>query len=470
MAKTPPRRAKLTPRSKVKVTTTKSKPKVTVKAAKNVPLPQTYEEAYALANPGAQVKDLHLNPKTGVYGESPYANLLEARQAAQEANPPKPRTVRDVVNRTKENVKGKDFAGRAQEKMQSWSAQRAQAEREAAIREAEAASQKRIPRVAQVAQEARTPPKPGTVADVAKSAREQSRVQGLAGRAQEKMQSWSAQRAQAEREAAVNELASREEAMTRPKRIAPVESQPKPTTIREKVTNLNRERVVNRGQEKMQSWAAQQAEAERAASMRPPKMSPREATMSSQSRRLATPPPAAAVAEDAAMMAEGQAASRIGGLARGLRGGAITALLELLTNPQEISERSSIRTNDGRTWEQYDNDRAASQHYFDKFADDSQYQAGAADATAVSAPLYKAPEMHTQPIAEQTYTMNVPPATNYGGGIAQQLSGQNPDDAYLEQIRRKKLAEDMAASAPRQSSYSGGKYAPMPLFDNKIAF
>lgn len=404
MAKTPPRRAKLTPSSKVKVTTSKSKPKVTVKAApKNVPLPSSFEEAYALANPGAQIRDLHLNPKTGVYGQSPYANLLEARQAAQEANPPRPRTVRDVVNKTKDNVKGREFAGRAQEKMQSWSAQRAQAEREAAI----------------------------------------------------------------------NEAAAREEAMlreTRPKRIAPVESQPKPTTLRDKVTSLNRERIVNRGKDKMQSWSAQKAEAERAASVRPPKMSAREATMNSQTRRLATPPPATAVAEDAAIAAEGQAASRVGGLARGLRGGAITALLELLTNPQEISERSSMRANDGRTWEQYDNERAASQHYFDRFADDSQYRDGVADATAVSAPLYKAPEIRTQPIAEQTYTMTVPPAPAYGMGIAQELSGQNPDDAYLEQIRRKKLAADIAASTPRQSSYSRGKFAPMPLFDNKIAF
>ena len=558
--KKPPRRANLVPRSKVKVQAQSTPVKGTAKPAAQ-PLPKTFKEAYALANPDAQIRDLHLNPKTGVYGSSPYANLLEERaklealtskplenwtpedyrwhenhymnslspeeranitnrQAALQSeavmrdeeyqraqrkytkskivaqrsadvhsqkyppSAPAPKTLAEKVAANNERLKkqkAQTSAQNANARMQSWSAQRAQAEREMAINQAaerEAALMAEARKPAQRVTPVPTQSKPPTLREKVKTMQEGAKRREIASRGQNKIQSWSEQRAMAEKEAAL--AAQKAEEAARVKRIAPVPSQPKPVTLRERVVDLNRNRVVDRGQERLQSWSVQQAEAERIAAMqqaeaqraydatygsgRSGKMSPREATLSSQSRRAAGAAEAGAinVADDAAMAAEGKIASRIGGLTK-LRGGASAVLLELLMNPQQISERSSVYDKTGRTWDQVDNDRVASQHYFDAFMDDSQYNAGVADQTAVHAPLYKAPEIQS-PVQRYDYTMRVPPAQNYGGSIAQQLGATNPDDAYLDEMRRKKLAQDMAVSAPRQSSYTPGRWAPAPLF------
>lgn len=221
------------------------------------------------------------------------------------------------------------------------------------------------------------------------------------------------------------------------------------------------------------SWSAQQAAADKAN-----RLSPREATMNSQTRRLSQEAAGRAATQEAAQaipeasaIAEQQAGKRGLGLVGRVGAGTVAALLEILTNPLPISERSSMYDPQGRTWEQHDNDRAATQHYFDRYNEDAGYRGQGADATAIHSPIYKAPEMQSAPIRMQEYTMQVPQAPNYGGSIAQQLSTANPDDAWLEQERRKKLAADIAASQPRKSGYGGNRLTtPTPLLGDKIAF
>lgn len=402
--KKPPRRAKLTPRSKVKVEVAPAKAKVT-KAAKVAaqPLPQSFAEAYALANPDAQIRNLHLNPNTGVYGSSPYDNLLEARLELERANKqPEPRTLAEKVAANTERIKREnaikaekakrlELASRGQQQLQSWSEQKAQAEREAAQ-----AKPSRLREIADAseAQRARDAAKPQTTL---KTIKEEAAKKKALQSYQQRTQSWS---------------------------------------------------------EKQAREAIQQAEAQRAyeatyGSGRAGKMPPRQATMESQARRLAS-------GTEAISAAEGRTASRLAGLGRGLRGGAVTALIETVTNPIELGRRSTIYDETGRTWQQHDDDRAQTQGYFDNWQQDAQYRGNGSDATAVHTPLYKQPEVQSEPMQYS---------------IAQQLSNAEPsvntDDAYLEEMRRKKLAQDIAAliaPTPRQSSYSPGRWAPAPLF------